>query len=992
MFGPPSNVVCNISTIISNRVPWTRSGLKHTRPANVANLTYIPRTNHSPVRCHKLNLALFNIRSIVEKSSSVNDLICTENLDVLFLTETWLKSDGNVILAPACPPNYSFIHSVREGKRGGGLANIFSNVLKFKSLSLGSFSSFEYQATILDNKSPVLMISVYRPPKCSKALFLTEIAELLSICATNHNKTLITGDVNLHIDNASCTVAMGFMDLLHSFDFIQHIVGPTHKLGHTLDLVISRGLTITVDKIIDRPELSDHFVLCFNMTVSDLEKENSEVTIKKRFFHPSAANDFPLHLTSANPLPDAPSVNDLVHHFNVKLDAALDIVAPYKIKKKNNSAATPWINEHTRSLKQECRRAERAWRKSKLTVHQEILRKSTAAYEKARRLARREYFSKIINENKKNARVLFSTIERVLNPPQLYKQSLPASKAKCNEFASFFDNKISNIRADIMSAAASINPSARCKSVDHSRGSLNSFCAVNEEELRQTILQMTSSSCSLDVIPTPFLKEVLDSVISDILKIVNCSLYSGVFPDSLKTAVVRPLLKKHNLDPSVLSNYRPISNLPFVGKILEKVVFKQLEVFLQNNNTHNKFQSGFRKGHSTETALLKVVNDLRVASDKKNVSVLLLLDLTAAFDTIDHDILLHRLEHWVGLSGVALSWFRSYLTGRSYSVNLADFDSDKHDICSGIPQGSILGPLLFSLYILPLGELIANHGVNFHFYADDTQLYLSVAPDDPSALDCLLSCLASVKGWMTDNFFKLNEDKTEILTIGSNEQRESLRSRLSNLTVESNNTVKNLGVFIDSELNFNTHISHVTKTAFFHLRNIARIRAYLSLDDAKTLIHAFVFSRLDYCNALFSGLPRKTTDRLQLVQNAAARVLTKTKMREHITPVLASLHWLPVVFRIDFKILLLVYKALNGLAPSYLVDCLPRYVPNRPLRSSSADQLVVPKMAYKKHGEAAFCFYGPTAWNKLPVYIRQATSVDSFKTQLKTYFFTLAFN
>ena len=166
----------------------------------------------------------------------------------------------------------------------------------------------------------------------------------------------------------------------------------------------------------------------------------------------------------------------------------------------------------------------------------------------------------------------------------------------------------------------------------------------------------------------------------------------------------------------------------------------------------------------------------------------------------------------------------------------------------------------------------------------------------------------------------------------------------------------------------------------------------MSLDDAKTLIHAFVFSRLDYCNALFSGLPKKTTDRLQLVQNAAARVLTKTKLREHITPVLASLHWLPVVFRIDFKVLLLVYKALNGLAPPYLGDCLERYVPERPLRSSNADLLVVPKMNYRKYGEAAFTFYGPKAWNELPLHLKRAASVESFKTQLKTYLSTRAFS
>ena len=245
---------------------------------------------------------------------------------------------------------------------------------------------------------------------------------------------------------------------------------------------------------------------------------------------------------------------------------------------------------------------------------------------------------------------------------------------------------------------------------------------------------------------------------------------------------------------------------------------------------------------------------------------------------------------------------------------------------------------------------------------------------------------------MSNNFLKLNEDKTDVLVIGSSEQRDLIISRLGGLARDSSSSIRNLGVIIDADLNFDTHIGQVTKTAFFHLRNIARIRAYLSLEDAKTLIHAFIFSRLDYCNALFSGLPKKTTDRLQLVQNAAARMLTKTRMREHITPVLASLHWLPVVYRIDFKILLLVYKALNGLAPPYLVDCLSRYVPNRSLRSASADLLTVPKMTYRKYGEAAFCFYGPTAWNKLPVHLRQAASVDIFKAQLKTYFFTLAFN
>ena len=943
-------------------------------------------------------MGLLNIRSLLNKASSVKDLICDEKRDIMFLTEIWLDSAAADTLALSCPTGYSFMNICREVKKGGGLAIIFSDILICKPLCLGTYSSFEYQATILECKCPVLMITVYRPPKLSKALFLTEIADLLSICSTDYDRALLTGDYNLHVDNALDKMAMEFIQLLNSFNFIQHIVGPTHERGHTLDLVISRGLSVTIDRSIETG-ISDHQLLCFNMLVPEPKKNSTDCTIKKRFFSPSAASEFPGHLACAPPLLESQSVNDMVQHFNDNVRSALDKVAPVKTKRRHNAKVTPWLNEHIRSLKRECRRDERAWRKSKLTVHLHILKQSTAAYNKALRLARQAYFSGIINENKTNARVLFSTIERILNPPQSYKQSIAATKDKCNEFAIFFDNKILNIRADIMRNAPSTHPQTasaaggvRCNGVNHSRERLTSFCIIDEDELRKTISLISSSTCSLDAIPTPFLKEVLDSVIGDLLKIVNSSLESGVFPDTLKSAVVRPLLKKHNLDPSVLSNYRPISNLPFLGKVLEKTIFHQLDMFLQTNKVHNKFQSGFRKGHSTETALVKVINDLRVSVDKKEVSVLLLLDLTAAFDTIDHKILIHRLEYWVGLSGTALSWFCSYLTGRKYNVKLADHISDSHDICSGIPQGSILGPLLFSLYILPLGELISNHGVNFHFYADDTQLYLSVAPDEPCALDPLVTCLTSIKCWMSENFLKLNEEKTEVLIVGSNEQRESIISRLGNLNVENGTAVKNLGVIIDAELKFDTHIKHVTKIAFYHLRNIARIRTFLSLDDATTLIHAFVFSRLDYCNALYSGLPKKSIDRLQLVQNAAARVLTKTKLREHITPVLASLHWLPVAFRIDFKVLLLVYKALNGLAPSYLGDCLVRYVPERPLRSSNADLLVVPKMNYRKYGEAAFCFYGPNAWNALPLQLKRAASVEIFKAQLKTYLYTRAFS
>uniref|UniRef100_A0A3P9LSI1 Reverse transcriptase domain-containing protein n=1 Tax=Oryzias latipes TaxID=8090 RepID=A0A3P9LSI1_ORYLA len=415
---------------------------------------------------------------------------------------------------------------------------------------------------------------------------------------------------------------------------------------------------------------------------------------------------------------------------------------------------------------------------------------------------------------------------------------------------------------------------------------------------------MKISSCSLDVLPTSLFKEVFQSIGPCVLTIINSSLLSGQVPDYFKKAVIRPLLKKPELDPSSLSSYRPISNLPFISKILEKVVATQLTAALESHGIPDQFQSGFRKAHSTETALLRVTNDILMESDTGHCSVLLLLDLTAAFDTIDHHILLDRLKHWVGISGSALNWFASYLSGRSFYVGFSKFKSSSALLSCGVPQGSVLGPLLFNLYLLPLQHILSSFkDLSYHFYADDIQLYVSFKPQDVVKIQTLLKCLDSVRSWMSDNFLQLNESKTEVLVCAPDKCLPQIVESLGPLASFIKPSVRNLGVILDPVLSLDCHINSLVRSCFYHLKNIAKLSHILSRSEMEMLIHAFISTRLDYCNSIFTCLNEKSLERLQVVQNAAARLLTKSSKYSHVTPLLNQLHWLPIRYRVHFKIL-----------------------------------------------------------------------------------------
>ena len=343
-----------------------------------------------------------------------------------------------------------------------------------------------------------------------------------------------------------------------------------------------------------------------------------------------------------------------------------------------------------------------------------------------------------------------------------------------------------------------------------------------------------------------------------------------------------------------------------------------------------------------------------------------------------------------------MSWLKSYFSNRHQNVKIGKHSSSKRPLPYRVPQGSMVGPFTFPPYTSPLAKIARKYGLSIHLYADDTQLYLSFdAVDSDSSKLVMEACLVEIRTWMAENLLKLNDSKTEYILVGSKFTLSSFGDTNSIMvgddSITATSSVKNIGAVIDDKLHMLPHINNICKSCYLHLRHISQIRKYLTDEATTTLVHAFITSKLDNLNGLLFGLPEYVINKLQLIQNHAARLIQCKKKHESVTPILQALHWLPVVYRIQYKIMLLVYKCLNNRAPVYLSDMLELYTPARALRSSHKSLLKEPTFRTESYGRRAFSVSAPRMWNTLPQDIRSLDSLDGFKASLKTHLYRKAY-
>ena len=518
---------------------------------------------------------------------------------------------------------------------------------------------------------------------------------------------------------------------------------------------------------------------------------------------------------------------------------------------------------------------------------------------------------------------------------------------------------------------------------------------VTTDEVADVIRLLPQKSSPLDVMPVSLLKLSADIMAPLIARLANLSFKDGVFPSRYKGARVTPLLKKPSLPPQDPANYRPISNLCTFSKILEKLFLFRLQPHVMKSANYCKFQSAYRKGYSTETALLRVVNDIQRAAGNGRCTALLALDISAAFDAVDHATLIDRALNVFGVHDVALDWLRSFVTERTQQIAVGSEKSAVFECSSGVPQGSVLGPLLFGMYVSPIGDVISQHNVEYHQYADDMQLYVSLSPADFGDLSTIESCASDVSRWFVENALLLNPTKTEAVIFGTSQRLSQVNRpqgvRVAGADVQFADYVKLLGVTLDSTLSFDKHVIEVTRSCHYHIRALRHIRPLLTLDTAKAMAVAIVGSRLDYCNSVLYGMSQANINRLQRVQNILARVVARAPWTVSSLDIRRDLHWLPVSHRINFKLCLLTWKTLHTARPPYLSELITHYLPPRALRSSNTNLLARPTGITSNFTSRAFSVSAPSTWNSLPTHIRSLDKLSTFKRQLKSHLFQSAF-
>lgn len=932
-----------------------------------------------------LSLIHFNVRSLRKHHNDLIHFLTAINhtFSVICLSETWLtNNDGNLYGIS----NYTSEYCNRDSARGGGSAVFIDSSLSYRRRHDLSFTNLncesvwlEFDQTVFSlNGRNTIIASIYRSPSSSIVHFCSQLESLLNLLVFENKNVIICGDININILDLYSHSCSDYVRVFQSFGFSSLITAPTRcdpsGTNTLIDHILSSLTTSASAAVIDY-QFSDHYPVFLRIESALLPRATNHKQVMKAVFNTetfvSLINQLDWSDVTQNESAEQAYDSFSALIANCITQSTSHVPISWGFKERRN----PWI---TNGLLHSISKKDKMHKKLKdqpfNTVLQIRYKKYSNTLGAILKRAKRDYFQTRILLNGTDTKRNWQLIKKFLNKTDSHARLTKISTASSTftepiDIANAFNDHFANTENN--QHRPSLSHLSRCPQSFY-------LYPTSSAEVRSVISSLKTTGAGLDSIHPSRVKLIIDCVSPVLANIINKMFKDGTFPTSLKNGKITPVFKKG--DRECINNYRPICILPFFSKVIEKILYKRLMSYFKKFDLLSPHQFGFRPGFSTELALISFTDKIKLAIDDGSLFGAVFVDLTKAFDTINHSILFHKLASY-GITGPALSLIKNYLKNRSQVVQIDGSVSSPKVTNTGVPQGSILGPLLFLLFINDL-PLTLRH-TDCLLYADDTTIYSS-HKSIAVLLQNLNVDLKNVSDWCSRNCLHINPTKTTfvifhsplskvppvVLTMGDNE-------------IPVTNSARFLGVTLDEHLKYNIHVHSLMHKVSFGIHVIIKSRNYFERPIIRSLYHSFIHSHLSYCVSSWANTYFCHLDSLQRLQNQAIRLMTFSNVFTPSKPLYQNLNILPLSELLKQKLSLFIFrlKRCGTSIPAYSNEF---FVNTNITRFSSNDNLLLPA-ARTNYAKLTALFSGISIWNSLPYEIKSASSVHTFQSLHKKY-------
>ena len=961
---------------------------------NDSQMPKLPEDISSERNKHELIILHMNCRSIVNKEEDLIHICNETQADIVCLTETWM--DDSVPVKSHIPPGYRVIRKDRSdvykqkyGKsNGGGVAIYYKENLKIETKHNLSDKCEEILWVHIKSKPDILLGVIYRAEYTDILIEnendeSTTFEENIKKVSSLSKDILLIGDLNCDITaNVPDKQTETLTEICQTYGLEQLISKPTRfnpstKKHTTIDHVWTDNKNC-VKETGTFVGLSDHFGIYSKIkTNPSVEGNISQI---KRDFKKYKAEDFVADLdknlkaTNLEELISNSKLNEATNLLIKTISDSANKHAPFRERRKRMRKQIPWFTEELVGMISEKKTLLKDYY---YYGYQTFYHKAQRLKNKINHLKRKlqkSYYTTKISESEGDSKKLWGVLKDVTKTTKSKDAVEPENMTK--EKANFCNHFFATIGVKIQET---LQIKEHTNNFKHLKGF--KFHEETEESISKLIDRIRSDvATGTDDLNITFIKDSKYVITPYLTKLVNLSYKLTQFPEAMKRTRIKALHKKESTEE--ISNYRPISILPVLSKVFERSGTNQMVKFLEENMLINTNQHAYRKGHSTTTCLVEIINYIYKLLDKKKIAGIASLDLSKAYDSISHTLLLHKLSK-MGFSEDSLLWIKSYLHNRKQIIRFKNVTSDEETVMSGIPQGSILGPVLFICFTNDLPEAFPDGSCKLVSYADDCQLTVE-GETLQQVKKKLENVIVHAQKWYEENSMKNNIGKTEILIVNPRKQKHNITVQIRNdskpVTIIPSKTIKVLGIHLDQRLNWSRQITEVRKKATNAVRNLHRINSLIPVKQRIQLYNSLVVPHFSYGENVWGGCGATISKRLQTTQNYAVKSILGMKKYDSATEALTKLQLLNLAQRRKVHEAVFTYKAINGEQPRNICESYVQQRSTRNTRAAQANKLNLPKHTTTKYQQSPY-YRTITTWNALPAHL-----VYSTPNQLKTAF------